>query len=528
MNVSTLSLDTTQILALNSAGLGFLVDVLNERAIVSQSLLEEFPLANGTDLALTAAGLDATTEALGALTGDVDKWWLLLSGILVFLMQPGFAMLEAGSVRSKNVINIFLKNVLDPCIGAIGFWAIGWGIAYGPDGGSVIGWGQLFLVNTQPENPAEDGSDWVDFDGGYASWFFQFAFAATAATIVSGAVAERCQLGAYLSYSFFLTAFVYPVVVCWGWGGGFMSAWLGEEELMFMGIGVVDFAGCGVVHMVGGCAGLIGAKIMGPRIGRFNPDGTVNEIRGHSIPLQVLGTFLLWAGWYGFNPGSTLAIVGYGEIAAKTATTTTIAAVAGAVTNMVYAKVVTKTYDLTMILNGVLAGLVSITSGCSVVEPVGALFAGIIGSLVFCGSSKMLKKLLIDDVIDASPVHYFTGFWGLMVPGLFATKYNFDNAYGTVDVDGGGTDKYGLFYGGGGTILVVNIVFGLIVTAWVAATMVPFFLVLHKMNKLRVPAEMEAEGADTSKHGGSAYTVETPAAGGIQMPKTGISSSVAD
>merc|ERR1719324_147056 len=246
----------------------------------------------------------AIVSAQGS-AGSVDAFYLLYAGALVFLMQAGFAMLCAGSVRMKNAKNIMLKNVLDACVGAIGFWATGYGVAYGSKPGNWFCGTHFFFLN---------GIEHLD---SYHSWMFQFAFAATAATIVSGAVAERCQMAAYAGYSALLTMWVYPVVVHWIWSSdGWLSAFHSDPML---GIGVVDFAGCGVVHMVGGAAALAGAKVLGPRIGRFEAS-KVNPMPGHNASLVVLGTFILWFGWYGFNPGSTLGITasGYAFVAAKT------------------------------------------------------------------------------------------------------------------------------------------------------------------------------------------------------------------
>ncbi len=256
-----------------------------------------------------------TEDQLASLASSLDTGWLMITAAMVLFMQCGFAMVEAGFVRSKNVTNILMKNILDGCFGAVAFWAVGWGIAYGVSGDASNGFtgnGQFFLKGF---------SD-------YASWFFQFAFAATAATIVSGAMAERTKFSAYLVYSVFISAFIYPIVVHWGWdGNGWMSAFNPDTSLP--GSGYIDFAGSGVVHMVGGFAGLMGAIVVGPRIGKFGEDGRVNPIPGHSISLGVLGMFILWFGWYGFNPGSTLGLSGgLAELAAKVAVTTSLAAAA--------------------------------------------------------------------------------------------------------------------------------------------------------------------------------------------------------
>ena len=257
----------------------------------------------------------------------------------------------------------------------------------------------------------------------YAFWLFQWAFAATAATIVSGAVAERVSFNAYIVYSIVLTSFIYPVVVHWGWAGGWASAFAGENLLLF-DCGVIDFAGSGVVHMTGGLAALCAAFVVGPRIGRFNEDGTANTMPQQSAVLQSLGTLILWFGWYGFNGVSTLAIVGVSGIAAKTMVTTTISAAFGALTTVLLGKLNLHYWDGGAANNGLLAGLVGITAGCSTCEPEGAMVIGIVSGFVYTYSSKLLIKLQIDDVVDAIPVHCFCGAWGVFAASLFATEDN--------------------------------------------------------------------------------------------------------
>ena len=392
------------------------------------------------------------------------------------------------SIRAKNAQNILLKNLMDACVGALWFWATGYAFAYGSanDGNWFIG-NDLFFLSS--------GFTGKDV---YHSWFFQFAFAATAATIVSGAVAERCSMGAYAGYSAVLTGFVYPVVAHWVWSGdGWLSAFLHDP---WLDVGVIDFAGCGVVHMVGGAAAGIGAYVLGPRIGRFGPKG--REIKGHSVPLVVLGTFLLWVGWYGFNPGSTLAISGEGvaEVAAKTAATTTLAAAAGGLSNLFIHHHLGGFYDVAEMCNGVLAGLVSITSACSVVEPWAAVVIGVLGACAYTCGSRLLVKLEIDDAVNATPVHFFAGAWGLFAPAFFARPYNMRNAYGH-------SKRAGLFYGGGGEMLACQTVGFVAITAWVTVTMLPFFTLMNKLGMFRVSPEVEEIGCDDSKHGGSAYSL---------------------
>ncbi len=292
-------------------------------------------------------------------------------------------------------------------------------------------------------------------DDDYISFFFQFTFAATAATIVAGTVAERCKMSAYLCYSLFLTGFVYPAVVHAIWNSnGFLSAFNSEAHYG----GMIDFAGSGVVHMTGGATALVAAVILGPRIGRFyDAEGNKLEKPGefppHSVALQVLGTFILWFGWYGFNPGSTLGVIGYGDVLSLCAVTTTLSAAAGAVsalftdTMLVLLAEGEAEYDLTMAMNGCLGGLVGITAGCSVVEPWAALVIGLISGIVYVLSSKLLVMLKIDDAVDAIPVHFFNGIWGCIATGLFAAPRHILKAYGTITIDEMVyTRNAGLFY----------------------------------------------------------------------------------
>lgn len=441
--------------------------------------------------------------ALTALIAGTDVFYTLICGAMIFLMQCGFAMLCAGSVRQKNVKNIMLKNILDACGGALGYWSIGFALAYG-SGGSFIGTSteKYFL------NGYHGGSSHIDF-------FFQFTFAATAATIVAGTVAERCKMSAYLCYSVFLTAFVYPVVVHAIWNSdGFLCGFKSPVEDRLLGVGMIDFAGSGVVHMTGGVTALVAAIILGPRIGRFyDADGNVLpepvSFPPHSVALQVLGTFLLWFGWYGFNPGSTLSIspAGYGDIAALCAVTTTLAAATGAVSALFTDTIIGMVtegeaeYDLTMAMNGGLSGLVGITANCSVVAPWGAFFIGLIAGWVYVGSSKLLVKLKIDDAVDAIPVHGFNGIWGCLATGIFAHPKFTDIAYGV--------DKVGILWGSG-QLIVCELIGVAFILAWVGGVMTPFFLVLNAVGMFRVDPIEEAAGLDISHHKGAAYDLSGP------------------
>ena len=417
-------------------------------------------------------------------------------------MQCGFAMLCAGSVRQKNVKNIMLKNILDAVGGALGFFCIGFALAYG-EGGTFVGAStNRYLL--------------LDFDN-YSDFFFQFTFAATAATIVAGTVAERCKMVAYLCYSIMLTAFVYPVVVHAIWNGnGFLSAFNGNA---FRDVGMIDFAGSGVVHLTGGTTALVAAITLGPRIGRFhNIHGTLLAepvtFPPHSVALQVLGTFILWFGWYGFNPGSTLAIspIGYANIAALAAVTTTISAASGCASALTvdtfinYRRTGEVEYDLTFAMNGCLSGLVGITAGCSVVAPWAAIPIGVVSGCVYVGASSLLVRLRIDDAVDAIPVHLFNGLWGCIATGLLAEPNRVAAVYGSSTHAGW---FYSLNNGSSDANLLLCEVAGIFfIMGWTAGVMYPFFTILSCFNLLRVDPEEEKKGLDISHHKGSAYNMQ--------------------
>merc|ERR1712048_184748 len=431
--------------------------------------------------------------SLGKFKDDVNVFYTLFCGAVVFFMQCGFAMLCAGSVRQKNVKNIMLKNLLDACGGALGYWSFGFAIAYGENGAFVGATGERYFLN----NYTESGAQYIDF-------FFQFAFAATAATIVAGTIAERCKMEAYLLYSIFLTAFVYPVIVHAVWNGeGFLCAW--NEDLLG-GTGMLDFAGSGVVHMTGGCTALVAAIILGPRLGRFydaegKPLAEPKDFPPHSVALQVLGTFILWFGWYGFNPGSTLFIADSGDIAGLCAVTTTLSAASGCVSALMIDTLMGKAssgqaeYDLTMAMNGALGGLVGITANCNCVAPWAAVVIGIISGVVYVFSSKLLVKLRIDDAVDAVPVHFFCGIWGCIATGLFCEP-------------GRSGGVKGLFYGGG-TLLGVEIAGVLFIIGWTGVLMGIFFTILNSLGIFRVDEMEEKVGLDISPHKGAAYDLSS-------------------
>jgi len=438
---------------------------------------------------------------------SADTMWLMLCAFLVFFMQCGFALLEAGTVRAKNTKNILLKNLLDACVGAIVWW--GWGFMVAYDAGDpFIGGTETTDMAPRFFLSAYDAGKGGEDDNGYqyAAWFFQYVFAAAAATIVSGAMAERTQLSGYIVYTTIITGFIYPVVVHWGWSStGWFSAFntlTADGKSAWEG-GLVDFAGSGIVHMTGGVAALVGAAIVGPRMGRFDEAGTPLAMPGHSTTLQVMGTFMLWLGWYGFNPGSTLGLSpdNYTKIAARCVVTTTLSAAAGGITNLLLERFgpsmwCDHTWSVGAACNGILAGLVSITAGCSVLLPGSAVIAGVVGTscFYFLASKLVLHVCKIDDPLDAFAVHGASGFFAV----IFANTA----AYPTY--------AYGAATKGTGTALAVALGTLMAEIGWVAGCSVIMFFPLKKLGLLRVSAEVETAGMDVSKHGGSAY--ETPAA----------------
>mmetsp|Transcript_18903 Transcript_18903/g.26319 ORF Transcript_18903/g.26319 Transcript_18903/m.26319 type:complete len:497 (-) Transcript_18903:344-1834(-) len=441
----------------------------------------------------------AASSSLDSLSGVTDVMWVLVAAILVFWMQAGFAMLESGSVRKKNTNNILFKNLMDASIGAICFWLLGYSFAYGT--------GKYMYQDPGQDNRFIGAGNWAlqnyDDDLSYHSWFFQWAFAGAAATIVSGSVAERCRLEAYFVYTIVLTTFIYPIVVHWVWASsGWLSAFYSDEdgERYLKENGVIDFAGSGVVHMVGGFAGLIGAIAIGPRQELQSDDPKVRaSVKGSSDLLCALGVSILWMGWYGFNAGSTLGAGGilnaetgqtYINLAAKVCVVTTIAAAMGAICTMLYSRIVLGNYKLTLCLNGVLAGLVSITAPCATVEPWAAMMIGIIGSGVYLGASAGIKACGIDDPLDAFPVHGACGVWGVLSVGIFSTRSNISRAYG-FDNDAVET----------GNQFRNQLIAVIVIAAWVVATSSLIFFPLKFAGLLRVSEDEEKAGLDASEHG---------------------------
>eukprot|EP01062_Namystynia_karyoxenos_P011732 TRINITY_DN14216_c1_g1_i2.p1 TRINITY_DN14216_c1_g1~~TRINITY_DN14216_c1_g1_i2.p1 ORF type:complete len:564 (+),score=210.17 TRINITY_DN14216_c1_g1_i2:94-1692(+) len=428
-------------------------------------------------------------EATTTFKNNGDRIWIIQCGALVFFMQCGFAMLEAGSIRQRNTQNIIFKNAMDACIAGVTFYLIGYALAFddgGDDAGDFIGETNFVL--------SKEKSD----ESGMPSFFFQFAFAATAATIVSGAVAERTKVVAYFIYSIVLTGFIYPVVVHWVWSSsGFLSAFA-ESTVRIGRNGMIDFAGSGVVHTVGGFAGLCGTIVLGPRHGRFevvegesgcSKYGDTKEIRGQSMMLACLGALILWFGWYGFNCGSTLAWDGAN--AGKVATCTTLGAAFGGLGACLMARILQGHYAIDVSLNGVLAGLVSVTAGCAVIDEWGAVVIGLVGGVLMYGTSELLLCLKIDDPLNAFPVHGACGVWGCLAVGIFARGRNIRRAYSGLDegaVDSG--DQFIVQLAGLGCII-----------AWTVGLCLLMFVAIDKTVGMRISAEQEDMGMDACEHG---------------------------
>lgn len=402
--------------------------------------------------------------------------WTLIAAVLVFFMQAGFAMVETGFTRAKNAVNIMMKNLMDFSIGSLGFWAIGFAIMFGVTKSGLFGTTGWFLSDAAV---GKEGWEWT-----MVFFMFQTVFAATAATIVSGAMAERTKFTSYLVYSVVISGIIYPVSGHWAWGSLFHGqGWL--ENL-----GFIDFAGSTVVHSVGGWCALAGAIVLGPRIGKYTADGKSRAIPGHSIPLAALGVFILWFGWFGFNPGSTTtADMSIGRIAVIT----NMAAAAGAVAAMFVAWMVIGKPDASMALNGVLAGLVAITAGCADVSPASAVVIGAIaGVLVVLAVLFIDKVLKIDDPVGAVSVHGVCGVWGTLAAGMFAQEGINGNA--------------GLLFGGGFHPVIVQLTGIVSVFAWAFGGAMVLFLIIKNTIGIRVKAEEELSGLDIGEHGMEAYS----------------------
>ncbi|MBN2403073.1 MAG: ammonium transporter [Spirochaetes bacterium] len=421
------------------------------------------------------------TAASAPAIQPINVVWTLVAAFLVFFMQAGFAMVEVGFTRAKNAGNILMKNLMDFSVGSIVFFILGFGLMFGESIAGFIGGSKFFLSHAG----TADGSGLWE----YAFWLFQCVFAATAATIVSGAMAERTKFVSYLVYSIIISAIIYPVSGHWIWGGGWLA-----------GLGFIDFAGSTVVHSVGGWAAMVGAIILGPRLGKYGPDGKPKAIPGHNIPLAALGVFILWFGWFGFNAGSTTS--GENLSIGFIAVNTNLAAAAGSITAMFTIWIKSGKPDVSMSLNGALAGLVAITAGCAAVSPVSAIIIGLIAGVVVVLAVELFDFVLkIDDPVGAISVHGVCGALGTLLVGLFAeAKY-------------AGEGINGLFFGGGLKLLGIQALGVVLVFLWVVVTMLIVFTIIKHTVGLRVTREEELKGLDIDEHGMEAYS-------GFQIFKT--------
>ncbi|MEZ7875867.1 MAG: ammonium transporter [Polaribacter sp.] len=406
-------------------------------------------------------------KAVEQINGDMGMLWMLIAGILVFLMQAGFTLVESGMTRAKNAVNIAMKNILDICVGSITFWLVGYSLMYGDTSNGWFFWSGLF-------------------QGEGADLFFQTMFAATTATIVSGAIAGRTKYTTYIIFSLVMTAVIYPISGGWEWNGGWLNDTAG-----FMPAEFIDFAGSSIVHSVGGWAALVAAFMVGPRIGKY-VNGKVLPIPGHNQVLATLGVFILWFGWFGFNGGSQLAWGGADAIGASTVVLiTNLAAAAGGLGALITTWIWYGKPNLAQTLNGCLAGLVSITAGCGNMTAGGAVLAGLIGGIIVVFSIEFIeKKLKIDDAIGAASVHGVAGVWGTLVIGLWG-----------VDGDTG----IGLFNGGGAAQLGAQAIGVLAYAVWAITLSFIVLGILKATLGLRVSKEVEIEGLDISEHGSIAY-----------------------
>ncbi len=437
----------------------------------NQVLAQEEAVAEPAAEAAAAEPAAEAAPVAYAVLDEVNILWTCLAAFLVFFMQAGFAAVECGFTRAKNACNIMMKNLLDFCIGSLAFWAIGFGLMFGLTTGFIGKSGFFF--------DADAADSILPGNFGWAFLIFQTVFAATAATIVSGAMAERTKFISYCIYSAAITIIVYPIFGGWAWSGLVGATGKGWLESR----GFLDFAGSTVVHSIGGWAALAGALVLGPRIGKYK-DGKAQAIPGHNIPLAAIGVFILWLGWFGFNPGSTTALAG-GSFA-SIAVTTNLAAAAGALGGLITSWIMFKKPDVSFALNGTLAGLVAITAGCNVMTPTMAALTGLIGGVIVVFACLFFDKIGVDDPVGAISVHGVCGAWGTLAIGLVGKEV-------------------GLIYGGGVTQLGIQALGVVAALAWSFSISMGIFLAIKYTIGLRVSPEEEVEGLDITEHGMHAY-----------------------
>lgn len=468
---------------------------------------------------LAADGVDPLNDpAIG-----LNVMWMLIAGFLVFFMQAGFALVEAGFTRAKNVAHTMMMNIMVFCIGALGYWLTGFALQFGavnftyPAVGAAAAWahspttlGDLAGLLSTPllrfgQVGLLGGSGFMLLGVGanvavLSFFLFQMVFMDTAATIPTGSMAERLKFGGFVLMGLWVSMFIYPLVGGWVWGGGWLQN-LGR--FAGLGNGAVDFAGSGVVHMIGGTLALVGAIVIGPRIGRFNKDGSANAMPGHNIPMGILGTIILFFGWFGFNPGSSLAFMGAGRVlAVSAAINTLLAGAAGGIAAMTLMWLVgpSKKPDPGLSVNGVLAGLVAITASCAFVDTPAAVLIGLIAGVLVCAATFGLEKLQIDDPVGAVPVHFVNGLWGVLAVGIFANGNPVTDGW-----NGVAGPVRGLLYGGSSQIVAQGLE-AVSVIAVVGGLSYVFFRVLSRLKLLRSEPAHELHGLDLPEMGVPGYT----------------------
>jgi ammonium transporter, Amt family len=454
-------------------------------------------IVGATAMSAGAQGTPTAEELAADVKVGLDTMWVMVAAMLVFFMNAGFCMLETGFCRQKNAVNVLAKNLIVFSMSTIAFWILGFGLMFGNGNGFIGAEGLLFLGGADASPATGDA-----YQGAYSSlswagvpllvkFFFQLAFAGTAATIVSGAVAERIKFVDFLVFSLLLVGVAYPLTGHWIWGGG----WLAQA-------GFWDFAGSTVVHSVGGWAALMGAAFLGPRIGKYNSDGSVNAIPGHNLSIATLGCLILWLGWFGFNPGSTM---GVSWLIGHIAMTTNIAAAFGGAAATITAWIVLGKPDLSMVINGILAGLVAVTAPCAFIPVWAAAVIGAIGGIIVVFSVLYFDRIKIDDPVGATSVHLVNGIWGTLAVGLFATGPDVTVGQDVLYADGLGPAA-GLLMGGGITQLWLQFL-GVITVGGVTVLLsTVFWLALKATLGIRVTEEEELIGLDIGEHGMEAYS----------------------
>ncbi|HEY2979617.1 MAG TPA: ammonium transporter [Anaerolineales bacterium] len=471
-----------------------------------------------------AQGEGPTSEDIAL---SINVMWMIVGGFLVFFMQAGFALVETGFTRNKNVTHTMMMNMMVFCIGAVGYWLTGFAFQFGGVNAAYPAVATAGAIAGEWAHSPVTLGDWSGLlatpllrfgqfgilggsgfflagiplatSGVFAFFLFQMVFMDTAATIPTGSMAERLKFIGFVLMSLWVSMFIYPLVGGWVWGGGWLQN-LGR--IAGFGNGAVDFAGSGVVHMIGGCVGLAGATVLGPRIGKFNKDGSANTIPGHNITIGVLGTIILFFGWFGFNPGSSLGFVGaFRNLAVLAAVNTLLAGAAGGVSAMTYMWLfgASKKPDAGMSVNGTLAGLVAITAPCAFVDPWAAVVIGVIAGVLVCWASVWIEKLKIDDPVGAVPVHLFNGAWGVLAVGIFANGNPDTAAWNGVE-----SAVTGLVYGGS-TQIIAQLIEVISIFVAVFGLSFLFFRLLASFKLLRVSRDVELKGLDIPEMGAEAY-----------------------